>query len=113
VDPWGTVLVELQDEPGVAVAEIDLARLHQVRQNMPVLLHRRHDLYRLTQAPIALPDFTTEKHNFGEHFISRNEVFYETTLTLAFVNLKPVVPGRKYSNTSNTSLFYSFKLNNY
>ncbi len=40
VDPWGNVLASLDDEPGVAVAEIDLNRIAEVRAKMPVGLHR-------------------------------------------------------------------------
>lgn len=32
-------------------------------------------------------------HQFGPHRLSGDEVFAETALSLAFVNLKPVVPG--------------------
>ena len=40
VDPWGTILADAGDQPGVAVAEINPERLHQVRQQMPSLQHR-------------------------------------------------------------------------
>ncbi|XP_055334227.1 nitrilase and fragile histidine triad fusion protein NitFhit-like [Paramacrobiotus metropolitanus] len=93
VDPWGTVIAQCPDGPGIALAEIDLSGLHEVRMCMPVQSHRRHDLYKLTMSPVQLPDFSTEFHNFGGHQISRNEIFYETMLSLALVNLKPIVPG--------------------
>lgn len=35
VDPWGRVLVELAQGMGVAVADIDLAQLNQLRQQFP------------------------------------------------------------------------------
>jgi len=41
VDPWGTVLAELPDGPGVITAEIDLDHLAKVRAELPALLHRR------------------------------------------------------------------------
>jgi deaminated glutathione amidase len=42
VDPWGTVLVEAPGEgDGVWTAELDLARLHEVRASLPALRHRR------------------------------------------------------------------------
>ena len=41
IDPWGNVLASLDDKPGVAVAEIDLSRLHEVRARMPVAQHRK------------------------------------------------------------------------
>ncbi|WP_017304375.1 carbon-nitrogen hydrolase family protein [Spirulina subsalsa] len=40
IDPWGMVLADAGDKPGVAVAEIDPARLAQVRRQMPSLEHR-------------------------------------------------------------------------
>lgn len=43
IDPWGEVLAELDgDQPGVACAEIDLAVLQQMRQQLPALAHRKH-----------------------------------------------------------------------
>lgn len=40
IDPWGMVLADAGDKPGVAIAEINPARLQQVRQQMPSLKHR-------------------------------------------------------------------------
>ncbi len=40
VDPWGVVLADAGDLPGVAVATIDPSRLEQVRRQMPSLQHR-------------------------------------------------------------------------
>lgn len=45
VDPWGTVLARLGDEVGVCVADLDLARLDEVRRRIPALRHRRPDVY--------------------------------------------------------------------
>lgn len=36
VDPWGTVAADAGDTPGIAVAEIDLNRLREVRQAIPM-----------------------------------------------------------------------------
>lgn len=41
VDPWGEVLAQLPEGEGVVCAEIDAARLAQVRQQLPALAHRR------------------------------------------------------------------------
>lgn len=41
IDPWGKVLAELADEPGIAVADTDAELLEGVRQRMPVMTHKR------------------------------------------------------------------------
>ena len=41
VDPWGEVLLDMGDTPGVGFAEIDLARISDVRSRIPSLTHRR------------------------------------------------------------------------
>jgi len=41
IDPWGLVLAQLGDAPGVAVARCDLAELERVRERIPALRHRR------------------------------------------------------------------------
>ena len=41
VDPWGKILAELADGPGVISAEIDLDYLAKVRAELPALKHRR------------------------------------------------------------------------
>lgn len=40
IDPWGEVLAELNEEPGVAIAELDAAHLAACRQRLPALAHR-------------------------------------------------------------------------
>ncbi|MCT7949074.1 carbon-nitrogen hydrolase family protein [Ancylothrix sp. C2] len=40
IDPWGVILADAGDSPGVAIAEIDPGRLEQVRRQMPSLQHR-------------------------------------------------------------------------
>lgn len=41
VDPWGEVLADAGEEPGVISATVDPARLREVRERMPSLKHRR------------------------------------------------------------------------
>lgn len=41
IDPWGAVVAEAADGPGLALAEIDLSKVAKVRQGMPVAEHRR------------------------------------------------------------------------
>lgn len=40
VDPWGKVLSRQDKAPGVGLAEIDLARIAEVRKSLPALAHR-------------------------------------------------------------------------
>jgi predicted amidohydrolase len=40
-DPWGAVVADAADGPGLALAEIDLGRVAAVRRAMPVADHRR------------------------------------------------------------------------
>jgi predicted amidohydrolase len=41
IDPWGEVLLDMADKPGVAFADIDLKRISEVRSRIPALNHRR------------------------------------------------------------------------
>jgi len=41
VDPWGEILLDMGDEPGVGFADIDLKRISDVRSRIPALSHRR------------------------------------------------------------------------
>lgn len=47
IDPWGTVIASTGGSEAVLCSEIDLDRLEQVRRALPLLRHRRTDLYRL------------------------------------------------------------------
>jgi predicted amidohydrolase len=40
IDPWGVILADAGDQPGLAIAEINPVRLQQVRRQMPSLQHR-------------------------------------------------------------------------
>ncbi len=40
IDPWGMILADAGEAPGVACANIDPSRLQQVRRQMPALKHR-------------------------------------------------------------------------
>jgi predicted amidohydrolase len=39
--PWGELLIEMDGAPGLAFAEVDLARIAEVRSRVPALHHRR------------------------------------------------------------------------
>lgn len=45
VDPWGTVLCRVPDGVGMATAEVDLARVAEIRRTLPALDHRRLGRY--------------------------------------------------------------------
>ena len=45
IDPWGKVLIEHGDTPGVSVTTIDLDEVGSVRRAIPVLEHLRPDVY--------------------------------------------------------------------
>lgn len=40
IDPWGMILADAGEQPGVAIAEINPVRIEQVRRQMPSLQHR-------------------------------------------------------------------------
>ena len=41
VDPWGEVLLDMGDQPGLGFGDIDLARIADVRSRVPALRHRK------------------------------------------------------------------------
>ena len=41
IDPWGEVLLDMGEAPGIATLDLDLARVQAVRQKIPALDHRR------------------------------------------------------------------------
>ncbi len=47
VDPWGLVLAQAQDRPGVIVADIDLEQIERVQRQIPCMEHRVSQLYQL------------------------------------------------------------------
>lgn len=46
-DPWGRVLSELDEKPGILVQDIELDDADAIRNQIPILKNRRTDLYRL------------------------------------------------------------------
>lgn len=51
VDPWGTPIAQCSQGTQIACAEIDLSYLNRIRSQMPVLKHRRPEIY---GNPVAL-----------------------------------------------------------
>ena len=52
-DPWGRVLTQMKEGEEIRIVELDLALADQIRAELPLLAHRRSDLYRVT--PISPP----------------------------------------------------------
>ena len=50
VDPWGTVLAQAPDQPGVIQAEMTIKRLLDVRRQIPSLANRQPQTYRWPEA---------------------------------------------------------------
>jgi len=40
VDPWGAVLAQREEGPGLVIGEIDPTRIMECRQSLPALSHR-------------------------------------------------------------------------
>jgi deaminated glutathione amidase len=53
VDPWGTVLARAEDREEWIAAELDLERQLEIRAQLPVLTHRREDVYGRTGGAVA------------------------------------------------------------
>ena len=53
VDPWGKVIAEGDDNPGVVLAEIDLNQVGEARARIPSLSHDRAFLLK-SEKPVAV-----------------------------------------------------------
>jgi len=47
-DPWGKIVMQLDEKPGIGFADIDLKYIETIRQKLPLLSARRTDIYELT-----------------------------------------------------------------
>lgn len=52
-DPWGAVVVQLDEREGYQLTELDLTETAEVREQLPLLRHRRTDVYTLTSGPYS------------------------------------------------------------
>lgn len=50
-DPWGEVIAQLDEKPGMQLADLALCRVSEVREQLPLLRHRRTDVYQLSAPP--------------------------------------------------------------
>jgi predicted amidohydrolase len=46
-DPWGQVASQMDERQGVRITDLDLDRVQEVREQLPLLWHRRTDVYEL------------------------------------------------------------------
>lgn len=62
---------------------------------MPVLEHRRNDIYKLIEMKNEqiFPDYRFN-YQFADKVIQSSTVFYCTKYSFAFTNIRCVVPGR-------------------
>lgn len=49
VDPWGQVIEQMDEQVGIQYSQLDLSRIDDVRRQLPLLKHRRIDLYDLSE----------------------------------------------------------------
>ena len=49
VDPWGTILAQMDEKEGIRIVTLDLDYLEKVRSELPLLRHRRTDIYELVR----------------------------------------------------------------
>ena len=47
VSPWGDVVTQMDEKPGIQITKIDLDRVDAIREQLPLLSARRTDLYEL------------------------------------------------------------------
>ena len=44
---WGEVLAKMDEKEGMLIQDIDLGRVDEVREQLPLIKQRRTDIYRL------------------------------------------------------------------
>ncbi|XP_026289383.1 nitrilase and fragile histidine triad fusion protein NitFhit [Frankliniella occidentalis] len=96
VDPWGAIVAQCSEGNNVAVAEVDHELLRKTRLSMPVLEHRRNDVYpSLKVHCVSQPQEDTEskQFQFGQVYVKGSGIFAQTHSSMAFTNKKCVVPG--------------------
>ena len=50
VSPWGDVIATTDEKEGIIMADLDLTRVEEVRQSIPISKQKRADLYKLDEA---------------------------------------------------------------
>lgn len=72
-DPWGSILGQLDETEGILTVELNLDRVDQVREQLPLLKHRRTDLYRI-ESYMGMPSeqmgiLSSKQKETAKHFI--------------------------------------------
>lgn len=49
VSPWGDVVAQMDEKPGIQITELDLDRIAAIREQLPLVSARRTDLYELKE----------------------------------------------------------------
>lgn len=47
VDPWGKIVSQAKDEECIIYGEVDFKKIQKIRNELPLLKHRRNDLYEI------------------------------------------------------------------
>ena len=47
IDPWGTIVHQMNEDLGSFVCEIDLSTVHKIREKMPCKIHIRSDIFKI------------------------------------------------------------------
>uniref|UniRef100_A0A5K3FF06 bis(5'-adenosyl)-triphosphatase n=1 Tax=Mesocestoides corti TaxID=53468 RepID=A0A5K3FF06_MESCO len=104
IDPWGKIIAERTEPgPGILMARIchqleegvverGINYTNSVRSMLPVGLSRRHDLFPLPDVGSPIP-IGTEDFQFGNITLKAEQIFYRTSVSIALVNISPLVPG--------------------
>ncbi|XP_065279969.1 deaminated glutathione amidase isoform X1 [Dermacentor albipictus] len=96
VDPWGCVVAQCSDTVGLALTVINHDLIKKARRAIPVWDHRRTDLYgNLSPCWSAKSNEVPDKdqYQFGQVTLEASQLFYKSSLSMAFVNKMPVLPG--------------------
>lgn len=49
VSPWGNIIEQMDEKEGYIINELDLSQVDKVRNELPLLAHRRKDMYKLEE----------------------------------------------------------------
>lgn len=49
VSPWGDVINQMEEKEGYMINELDLSQVDKIREELPLLMNRRKDIYKLVE----------------------------------------------------------------